>query len=138
MPLKLLPLIFHLGALDGSAGIAASDDAFIGASDEVNFIRLHRTMDRHLAVTQSYLATGINVLVTWETTGSRTRKPAAWEATNGPRIGAMALGEASFTAALNVAKQHKVNLFYATDAGDDSSAYDALPPYFAVMAAAIP
>lgn len=50
MPLKLLPIIFHLGALDGSAGIAVSDDAFIGASDEINLIQLHRTMDHHLAV----------------------------------------------------------------------------------------
>lgn len=89
-------------------------------------------------VSQNYLATGVNVLVTWETTGYRTSQPAAWEASNGPRIGAMALGEAGYTQALNVAKARKVNLFYATNAGDDGAAYDELPPYFSAMAAAIP
>ncbi len=39
MPLALTAPIIHLGLMDGSAGIAVSDNAFITASDEVNWIQ---------------------------------------------------------------------------------------------------
>lgn len=50
MPLSVTAaFILHLGALDGSAGVAVSNDLFIGASDEVNVLQRHSTLDKQLA-----------------------------------------------------------------------------------------
>ncbi len=88
-------------------------------------------------VSELYLATGVNVLVTWETKNYPTSQPAAWEAANPSRVGAMAMKQNAFGPAHNVAKQRNISLFYATNATDDGQAYDQLPPYFAQMAAAV-
>ena len=88
-------------------------------------------------VSSSYLATGVNVLITWETNGYPGSHPQAWEAANAPRVGAMALGQSAFAPALNVAKARKISLFYATSAPDGANPYAHLPAYFAAMAAAV-
>ena len=44
-----------------------------------------------------------------------------------------ALGEDSYVDAYKLAKKRSVAYFYATDSGDNSKAYDDLPPYFAKL-----
>ena len=88
-------------------------------------------------VSQDYLNTGVNVLITWETNGYRQSQPLPWELANPSRVGAMALGEPSFAPPLALAKQRNISLFYATNAPDGSAVYDQLPPYFSKMAAAV-
>ncbi|WP_395753840.1 DUF3616 domain-containing protein [Prosthecobacter sp.] len=45
MAFALSTVSYHLGLPDGSAGVAVSNEAFIGASDESNVLHLHLTAD---------------------------------------------------------------------------------------------
>jgi hypothetical protein len=90
------------------------------------------------ATSQNYLQSNVTALVTFEDDSYAASVRPVWEATQGAHLGVMAMSQADFHPALQLAQQRKINLFYALTASNSATnPYAHLPSYFAAMAAAV-